>query len=798
MRLGSESGLSGRWRLQDLRIGVRLRFAFGCVLLLLFFGSSASLWNLQQIPRQVERVSLVERRMSAILQLDNSVLKLTNELHRATENRQADLFAAEAAKQLAAVEADTAWATAALRAVAPVNNRQGVIIDSLNSMLDALPARVQSMVELAHAGDWVTLHARVLNQVDETDNVIASLVAEIDHDLRDARASLLADVERAERRTELILAATGLVSLLLATLLGVAVTRSITRPLASLDLGARALARGHFGHLVTVIGNDELAQLARVFNRTTGELNDLYAKVRLSEAYFRSLIERASDLIVILDRTGRLVYASPSSSRVLGCAPSELLGQPLVDLVHPEDATLAGELVSTEVPDPGATRPFALRIRHDDGTFRVLEGLATNLLSDPAVAGIVINARDVSERQQAEQALRERDEQLRQAQKLEAIGRLAGGVAHDFNNLLTVINGYSEFLLSALDSNDPRHTYAKNVRDAGEHAADLTKQLLAFGRKQLLRPAVLNLNSIVRDTERILRRVIGEDIELVCTLDPAVGGVEADPHQLHQVLMNLCVNARDAMPQGGKLTITTGNLVVATPQVAGAGAHAPPGQYVTLAVRDTGLGMEEATQQRVFEPFFTTKELGKGTGLGLATVYGIIRQSGGYIGVESVVGQGTTFCVYLPQAARPAASESVVASTPSPSGTETILLVEDETAVRRLAVTSLRSYGYAVIEAADASEALRLFSDRDEPIHLLLTDVVMPGLNGVELSKRLRSLDPQLKVVFVSGYADSVILRHGATDAGVNFLQKPYRPAMLASKVREVLGAPSGKVAERS
>ena len=650
MKLVLKARVPGRWRLQNLPIGVRLRLAFAGVLMLLLLGSSVSLWEWRDIRQQVERVSLVEQRMTAILQLDNSVLTLMNELHRAADTRQSEFFETEAKRALAALQADTAWASDALHAITPVNNRQAVVLDSLYSLLDALPLRVQSMMELARREDWTALHARVLNQVDHSDDVVAALVREIDADLRAARQRLADDVQQAQRRTAEILAATGLASFLAAALLGLVVTRSITRPLASLDLGARALARGHFGHRVTVTGSDELAQLAKLFNRTAGELNTLYAKVRHSEAYFRSLIEHASDLIVIVNRAGMLVYASPSSLRVLGDAAEDLLGRPLPDLVHLDDGARAGELVANVQEGPGATLPFTMRFRHHDGSYRVLEGLAKNLLTDPAVSGIVINARDVSERQQAEQALRERDEQLRQAQKMEAIGRLAGGVAHDFNNLLTVINGYSEFLLNGLDASDRRHAYAKSIRDAGEHAADLTRQLLAFGRKQLLRPTVLDLNAIVGDTERILGRLIGEDIELVCALDPAAGGVMADANQVHQVLMNLCANARDAMPHGGTLTIATANDVLSAPR-AGVGAYVPPGEYVTLAVRDTGHGMDEDTQQRVFEPFFTTKEHGKGIGLGLATVYGIVRQSGGHIAVESAPGEGTTFRVYLPRVA---------------------------------------------------------------------------------------------------------------------------------------------------
>jgi two-component system cell cycle sensor histidine kinase/response regulator CckA len=370
---------------------------------------------------------------------------------------------------------------------------------------------------------------------------------------------------------------------------------------------------------------------------------------------------------------------------------------------------------------------------------------------------------------------------LRQAQKMEAIGRLAGGVAHDFNNLLTVINGYSELLVDALDSDDRRHGYAKDVRDAGEQAANLTKQLLAFGRKQMLNPAVLNVNDIVRETDRMLRRVIGEDIELVCRLNYSIGAVEADRNQLQQVLMNLAVNARDAMPDGGRLTIETG-------EVGASDAPVLNGPCVTLTVSDTGKGMDEATQRRVFEPFFTTKGVGKGTGLGLSMVYGIVNQSGGRILVRSEIDKGTTFAIHLPRTNRIAEAESEPAATPAGWGRETILVVEDQPEVRGFACRSLQVYGYRVLEAADAEEALRLAAALDEPIDVLLTDVVMPGMNGVELSERLLLLRPGTKVIFASGYADSVMLHHGVADSGAAFIPKPYGPSTLATKIREVLG----------
>jgi len=403
------------------------------------------------------------------------------------------------------------------------------------------------------------------------------------------------------------------------------------------------------------------------------------------------------------------------------------------------------------------------------------------------VAGMVVNARDISERRQAEEILRTREDQLRQAQKMEAIGRLAGGVAHDFNNLLTIINGYSELLLSAGERQDANHVFAREIRDAGERAVHLTRQLLVFSRRQVLRPTVLNLNDIVRDTERMLRRVIGEDVELVCRLDPSGGEIEADPNQLRQVLMNLSVNARDAMPRGGKLTIETASVEF---DAACAANEQRPGRYVTLIVSDTGHGMDEATKRQIFEPFFTTKEHGKGTGLGLSIVYGIVSQSGGWIAVDSAEEKGTTFRIHFPRVEQPAGAGEEPPDSAAPGGTETILLVEDETEVRRFAALSLRTFGYRVIEASSGEEALRLCRDHTEPIDLLLTDVVMPGMTGVELSKQLHSLNPGVKVVFVSGYADRTILRHGVLDAGVSLLQKPYTPTVLAAEVRKALDPP--------
>ena len=392
----------------------------------------------------------------------------------------------------------------------------------------------------------------------------------------------------------------------------------------------------------------------------------------------------------------------------------------------------------------------------------------------------------LNQRKQTEEALRQSEDHLRQSQKMEAVGRLAGGVAHDFNNLMTVIMGRSELLLNRLDEADPLRRNAEEIKRTAERAVSLTQQLLAFSRKQVLTPKVLDLNTVVANMDRMLRRLIGEDIDLVTVLGPALDRIKADPSQLEQVVMNLAINARDAMPSGGKLTIETANAYL---DQAYARNHPSvlPGSYVMLAVSDNGTGMDADTQTRIFEPFFTTKEQGKGTGLGLATVYGIVKQSGGYIWVYSEPGWGTTFKIYLPRV-----SDTVEVVEPAvvpvrAHGSETILLVEDEAGVRELTREILQMHGYTVLEAPHGPEALEICRQYPGAIDLMVTDMVMPQMSGAELSVQAAALRPAMKVVFISGYADRAIVRHGVLEADTLYLQKPFTPDALARKVREAL-----------
>ncbi len=394
-------------------------------------------------------------------------------------------------------------------------------------------------------------------------------------------------------------------------------------------------------------------------------------------------------------------------------------------------------------------------------------------------------AREADARQRTESELRRSEEQLRQAQKLEAVGRLAAGIAHDFNNLLSVVLSYAEELLIELPAESPSRRDALEIQRAGERAAELTRQLLVFSRQQVLAPKVLNLNEVLSGLHRMLGRVLGEDVDLTLLAAPLLGQVNADPGQLEQVVMNLVVNARDAMPDGGKLTIATTNVDLDDDYVR---EHlgVEPGRYVMLSVSDTGIGMDKATQARLFEPFFTTKGPGRGTGLGLSTVFGIIKQSRGSIWVYSEPGQGSTFKIYLPRV--DAAAERPLMAALSTGGHETILLVEDEPQVRAVVQRALERGGYGVLVAQDANDALRL-SAAVSSIDLLLTDVVMPQMNGRELAERVRATRPGIRVLFTSGYTDDAILRHGVLDQGVPFLQKPITPAALMRSVRETLDA---------
>jgi PAS domain S-box-containing protein len=495
-------------------------------------------------------------------------------------------------------------------------------------------------------------------------------------------------------------------------------------------------------------------------------------------------VENSAELIAIADPDGRISFANQALLQATGYKDTEIIGELFgKTLLSGNNPAALDDEVRVRTISDGGWRGECLVRRKDDREFPIF--LSTGQIKDSQglVIGIFGIAQDITERKHLE-------EQLLVSQKMEAVGRLAGGVAHDFNNLLGVIVGYSDLILDAFPSDDVHRQQLEQIKKAGLRATSLTRQLLTFSRKQVCQPSVLDINTLVTDFNKMLRRMVGEDIEFASVLQPGLGQIKADPGQLEQVIMNLVVNSRDAMPNGGKLIIETANIdldqgyCLLHPSVR-------PGRYVMLAVSDTGSGMDAKTQARIFEPFFTTKEEGKGTGLGLATVYGVIKQSEGHIWVYSELGKGTTFKIYFPRVDEPAErSATERGESRSMRGTETILLAEDSTLLRVLTCALLENNGYEVIAAENGMEAVKLAERFDRPIHLLLTDVVMPGMSGRELADRLAVKRPDMRVLYMSGYTDDAIVHHGVLEPGLSFLQKPFSQEALTHKLRKVLDRP--------
>ena len=582
-----------------------------------------------------------------------------------------------------------------------------------------------------------------------------------------------------------------LASLAVAFVLATRLQRIISGPIRELaDTALSVSTRENYSVRAKKRGEGEIGLLFDQFNSMLDRIqqgdialqeahSELENRVAERTSYLNALIENSPLAILVLDSEQKVQLCNPAFEKLFQSVSQENIGESVVAL-FPKEKTLPEASGTSGAASDG--RPVSLTTRRvrKDGSFVDVELHLVPLIVNGRVLGSLSIYQDVTEQRVLER-------QLRMAQKMEAIGRLSGGIAHDFNNLLGVIIGYIQVMKRSLIPGNSSYEYAEEIEKAGRRAVSLTRQLLAFSRQQILEPVILNLNTLVSDMEKMLPRLIGEDIRLNLILDPAIGQVKADPGQIEQVVMNLAVNARDAMPDGGQLTIQTANAEL---DATFAREHpgSVPGQYVMLAVTDTGTGMDPEIQAQIFEPFYTTKGRDKGTGLGLATVYGVVKQSNGYIAVESEKGKGALFKIYLPRVDQPVATKSESSQAPlTVRGSETILLVEDAEPLRKLAHMFLRNNGYQVLTAADGAEALQVAAQNLGPIHLLLTDVVMPGINGRVLAEQLAPRHRAMKVLYMSGYTDSFIAGHGVLEQGMHLLNKPFTEEALMHKVREVL-----------
>ena len=578
-------------------------------------------------------------------------------------------------------------------------------------------------------------------------------------------------------------------STLLVAVIGViGISILITRSIQELASGVEELEQGKWGRSLRVYSRDELGKLTESFNKMSRTIMEQQEEVSKYTRQLQTLSENAPFGMVMIAKDGTFEYINPKFRELVGYDLNDIPnGKTWFRKAYP-DPTYRHHVISTWINDleglkSGEKRPRTFTVTCKGGTEKIINFIPVQLETGENL----IACEDITELKRAEEEKTVLQEQLRQSQKVEAVGCLAGGIAHDFNNLLTVIKGYSQLSSIELKEGDPLRGNIDEIQNATDRAASLTRQLLAFSRRQVMEMKILDLNTLLRDLEKMLRRVIGEDIEMVIQLAEDLGRVRADVGQIEQVIMNLAVNGRDAMPNGGKLTIETANVEL-DEFYARSHVDVKPGHYVMFSVSDTGVGMTPEVRERIFEPFFTTKEKGKGTGLGLSTSYGIVKQSEGDIWVYSVQGKGTTFKIYLPRVNEPLEEiRKEVLKEELPRGNETILIVEDEEEVRKLAGKILERQGYRILETPNGDDALLACERSKSPIHLMLADIIMPGMSGSELAKLLEPLYPEIKILYMSGYTDNTIVRHGVLEKGVNYIQKPFTMEGLAKKVREVL-----------
>jgi PAS domain S-box-containing protein len=623
----------------------------------------------------------------------------------------------------------------------------------------ALRKKERSMIDaVGYRGVPVITVTRYIERADW------GLAVEIDRD----------EALRPVSRLLLIVVINIVVYLIIVIVLALFQSKALIKPIIRLTQAAKKISEnGQLHESVEIKNKDEMGILYRAFNEMTQKLFQSQENLRLQ-------IDRMPIGLLMYDGDLQIHTWNPAAEKIFGFTAEEAMRKNPYELIVPKEARNHVDSITHRLFEGDMDAHSVNENLTKDGRKILCDWTNTPLKdSSGKVVGILAMVRDITEKNTLEK-------QLQQAQKLEAVGRLTGGIAHDFNNVLSAIIGYTDFILMKTDKEDENRQHLQEIKKAGERAAALTHQLLAFSRKQVLKPEVLDPNNVIKELEKMIRRIIGEDIIFMANLKPDVDRIKADPAQMEQIIMNLAINARDAMPTGGKLTIETANVFL-DEGYANHHIAVKPGTYVMLAVSDNGVGMDKEIQEHIFEPFYSTKGE-KGTGLGLATVYGIVKQSGGSIWVYSEPGQGTTFKIYFPRVEEGVVSKKKAKKVmESVRGTETVLVVEDEYTVRSMISLVLKDNGYTILEASNGTEALSIFHQHKDQINLLLTDAIMPGMNGRELAEQITATNPTIKVLYASGYTDDIIVHHGILEEGINFLQKPFAPSLLLSTVRMVL-----------
>lgn len=757
-----------------MRIFKRLSISFGWVFFIILVLSALLFWSLYEADRQRERVENNVLELVELVKLDSEINQQLREL---SEFMILSEMGVEVFKYLKAFEA--------------YKNEILKTFQSWESLIKRSPPKIQA----EKMKTYMELHRRYLMFLEDQDRIVKSAVSSRGvtnanigtvflANLQTAIARARSDVEHVTQSAMMFSLIIQIlswfiigISFLFLAILSIRITRSISDPIERLKIGAEKLGMGRLGKKVFIDSKDEIGELAHTFNQMADDLQ----KSVVSKSYVDNIFQSMADILFVVDRGGIIQTVNQATQTILQYEEKELVGKPLEKLFLEAKKFEAVQLKQRFVETAIDNEEIAFR-RKDGTEVPILFSSSIMRNEKGGVKGVICISRDITERNRLEQ-------ELLQAQKMEAIGRLAGGVAHDFNNLLTVIIGCTQMRMAQLPKDDPGQKDFQAIDQATSRAVMLTSQLLAFSRRQVVEPKVVDLNELITELSKMLSRLIGEDIKFVYTPGGDVGSIKVDPGQMQQILMNLAVNARDAMPHGGQFTVEATNVTLSESDADRHQMQIKSGNYVMLAISDNGIGMSREVQEKIFEPFYTTKEEGKGTGLGLATVYGIVKQAGGHIWVYSEVDHGTTFKIFFPRVTEKASSvkQRQKAAEP-PKGEETVLLAEDDVMVRRLTADTLRHFGYNVLEASDGRDALRIIQEYKGPeIKLLLTDVVMPQMGGKELAEKFKATHPKTNVLFTSGYTDDTVVQYGLLDESIDFIQKPYSPDALLWKVREVI-----------